>query len=79
VSEPVQGRADPIIRLVTIKNNEPAPAQDMASAPLGMAGVTVTEAEEEADGRLSVERPSELMSATRRWSRRSGLRWCTNG
>jgi len=39
---------------VTIKTNEPAPAQDMASALLGIAGVTVTEAEVEADGRLSV-------------------------
>jgi hypothetical protein len=43
-----------MIRFVTIKNNEPAPAQDMASALLGIAGVTVTEVEEEADGRLSV-------------------------
>ena len=39
---------------MTIKDNEPAPAQDMASALLGIEGVTVTEAEEEADGRLSV-------------------------
>jgi transposase len=39
---------------VTIKNNEPAPAQDMASALLGIEGVTVTEVEEEGDGRLSV-------------------------
>jgi transposase len=40
---------------VTIKNNDgPAPAQDMASVLLGIEGVTVTEAEEEADGRLSV-------------------------
>jgi hypothetical protein len=49
-----QGCADPMIRFVTIKNNEPAPAQDMASALLGIADVTVTEVEEEADGRLSV-------------------------
>ena len=39
---------------MTIKTNEPAPAQDMASALLGIAGVTVTETEVEADGRLSV-------------------------
>jgi transposase len=40
---------------VTIKNNDgPAPAQDMASALLGIDGVTVTEVEEEGDGRLSV-------------------------
>jgi transposase len=39
---------------VTIKYNEPAPAQDTASVLLGMEGVTVTVAEEEPDGRLSV-------------------------
>ncbi|HEY6789976.1 MAG TPA: ISL3 family transposase [Trebonia sp.] len=39
---------------MTIKDNEPAPAQDMASALLGIEGVTVTEVEEEGDGRLSV-------------------------
>jgi transposase len=39
---------------VTIKYNEPAPVQDTASALLGMEGVTVTVAEEEPDGRLSV-------------------------
>jgi transposase len=39
---------------VTIKEDGPAPAQDMASALLGIAGMKVTEAEEEADGRLSV-------------------------
>jgi transposase len=39
---------------VTIKYNEPAPAQDTASALLGMEGVTVTAAEEGPDGRLSV-------------------------
>jgi hypothetical protein len=39
---------------VTIKNAGPAPAQDMASVLLGMDGVTVTEAEREADGRLTV-------------------------
>jgi transposase len=39
---------------VTINNHEPAPAQDTASLLLGLEGVTVTEAEEEADGRLTV-------------------------
>jgi transposase len=39
---------------VTINDNEPAPAQDTASVLLGMDGVTVTAAEEEADGRLAV-------------------------
>jgi len=35
-----------MIRFVTIKYNEPAPAQDTASVLLGMEGVTVTVAEE---------------------------------
>jgi transposase len=39
---------------VTIKYNEPAPAQDTASVLLGMEGVTVTAAEEGEDGRLLV-------------------------
>jgi transposase len=39
---------------VTIKNHEPAQAQNMASALLGIDGVTVTEVEEEEDGQLSV-------------------------
>ena len=39
---------------MTIEDNELAPAQDMASALLGIDGVTVTEAEEEAGGRLTV-------------------------
>jgi transposase len=39
---------------VTIENNEPAHAQDTASVLFGMAGVEVTEAEREADGRLTV-------------------------
>jgi hypothetical protein len=39
---------------VTIKDNEPAPAQDTASVLFGMDGVEVTEAEREADGRLTV-------------------------
>jgi transposase len=39
---------------VQIKNNEPAPAQDTATALFGMGGVRVTEAEREADGRLTV-------------------------
>jgi transposase len=40
---------------VTIKNsNEPAPGQDTASVLLGIEGVTVTEAEEEAGGRLTI-------------------------
>jgi transposase len=39
---------------VTIKYNEPAPAQDTASVLLGMEGVTVTAAEEGAGGRLAV-------------------------
>ncbi|MGH3283943.1 MAG: ISL3 family transposase, partial [Streptosporangiaceae bacterium] len=39
---------------MTIKDDEPAPAQDMASALLGIDGVMVTEVEEEGDGRLSV-------------------------
>jgi hypothetical protein len=38
---------------VTIKYNEPAPAQDTASVLLGMEGVTVTGAEEDAGGRLA--------------------------
>src|SRR5215469_11088556 len=37
-----------------IKDNGPAPAQDTASLLLGLEGVTVTDAEEEADGRLAV-------------------------
>jgi transposase len=37
---------------VTIKYNEPAPAQDTASVLLGMEGVTVTAAEEGEGGRL---------------------------
>jgi transposase len=39
---------------VTIKDNEPAPAQDTASVLFGMDGVEVTEAERETDGRLTV-------------------------
>jgi transposase len=39
---------------VTIKDNEPAPAQDTASVLFGMDGVEVTEAEREAGGRLTV-------------------------
>jgi transposase len=39
---------------VTIKNAEPAPAQDMASALLGIDGVTVTDAEKGPGGRLTV-------------------------
>jgi transposase len=39
---------------VTTKKNEPAPAQDMASVLLGMESMTVTGAEEEAGGRLTV-------------------------
>jgi transposase len=39
---------------VTINDHEPAPAQDTASALLGMEGVTVTGAEEEPGGRLLV-------------------------
>jgi transposase len=39
---------------VTIKKNEPAPGQDTASVMLGIEGVTVTGAEREADGRLTV-------------------------
>jgi transposase len=35
-------------------NNEPAPAQDMASVLLGIDGVAVTEAEREAGGKLAV-------------------------
>jgi transposase len=38
---------------VTIKYNGPAPAQDTASVLLGMDGVTVTGAEEDAGGRLA--------------------------
>jgi transposase len=49
---------------VTIEDNELAPAQDMASALLGIDGVTVTEAEEEAGGRLTV------------WARVSGPARC---
>jgi hypothetical protein len=41
---------------VTIKDNEPAPAQDTASVLLGMEGVTVTGAEEGAGGQLAVWR-----------------------
>lgn len=37
-----------------IKDNEPAPAQDMASALLGIDGVTVTEVEREPGGRVTV-------------------------
>jgi len=37
-----------------IKDIGPAPAQDTASLLLGLEGVTVTDAEEEADGRLAV-------------------------
>jgi transposase len=39
---------------VQIKDNEPARAQDMASALFGMDGVTVTEVEREPCGRLTV-------------------------
>jgi transposase len=39
---------------VTIEDNEPAPAQDTASVLFGMNGVEVTDAEREADGRLTV-------------------------
>jgi hypothetical protein len=39
---------------VRIEDNEPAPAQDTASALSGMDGVEVTDAEREADGRLTV-------------------------
>ena len=39
---------------MTIKTNEPAPANDTASVLLGMEGVTVTEAEERPDGSLTV-------------------------
>jgi transposase len=39
---------------VTIKDNEPAPAQDTASVLFGMDGVEVTEAERGGDGRLMV-------------------------
>ena len=39
---------------MTIENNGPAPAQDTASALFGMDGVEVTDAEREADGRLTV-------------------------
>jgi transposase len=39
---------------VTIKDNEPAPAQDKASVLFGMNGVEVTEAERGDDGRLMV-------------------------
>lgn len=39
---------------MTINDNGPAPAQDTASLLLGMEGVTVTGAEEQADGRLTV-------------------------
>jgi transposase len=39
---------------VTINNHGPAPAQDTASLLLGLEGVTVTGAEEEAGGRLTV-------------------------
>ena len=39
---------------MTIKDNGPAPAQDTASALFGMDGVEVTDAEREADGRLTV-------------------------
>jgi transposase len=39
---------------VTIKDNEPAPAQDTASVLLGMEGVTVTGAEEGPGGQLAV-------------------------
>jgi transposase len=39
---------------VTIESNEPARAQDTASVLFGMDGVEVTEAEREADGRLTV-------------------------
>ena len=39
---------------MTIKDNEPAPAQDKASVLFGMNGVEVTEAERGDDGRLMV-------------------------
>jgi hypothetical protein len=39
---------------VTIKDNESVPAQDTASVLFGMSGVEVTEAEREADGRLTI-------------------------
>jgi transposase len=39
---------------VTFKDNEPAPAQDTASALFGMDGVAVTDTEPGADGRLTV-------------------------
>jgi hypothetical protein len=55
---------------VTIKNNgELAPAQDTASVLLGMEGVTETEAEESACGRLTVwariSRPAACRGAGR--------------
>jgi transposase len=39
---------------VTIKDCRPAPAQDTASRLLGLEGVTVTDSDEEPDGRLTV-------------------------
>ncbi len=41
-------------RLVQIKSNEPASAHDTATVLFGIGGVRVTEAEREADGRLTV-------------------------